>query len=163
MKLRVWISTAICMAALHVSAFAVDKGSQPGSIIGGEISGFLKKEKSPYLVQETLVVPEGRALVVEAGTEIFFNEGTGIDVRGGSLAVMGEHYNQVVMTSAEGDKPWNGIAITGMKRSEMQGVTIENANFGVAVESGTLEIRDGFVRNASRAAVYVRNGAVSMQ
>jgi len=163
MKLRVWISTAICMAALHVSAFAVDKGSQPGSIIGGEISGFLKKDRSPYLVQETLVVPEGKALVVEAGTEIFFNEGTGIDVRGGSLAVMGEHYNQVVMTSAEGDKPWNGIAVTGAKRSEMQGVSIENATFGVAVESGTLEIRDGIVRNASRAAVYVRNGAVSMQ
>ena len=64
MKLRVWISTAIFMAALHVSAFAVDKGSQQESIIGGEVSGFLKKDKSPYLVQETLVVPEGQALVV---------------------------------------------------------------------------------------------------
>ena len=163
MKLRVWMSTAIIMAALHVSAFAVDKGSLQGSVIGGEINGFLKKDKSPYLVQETLVVPEGKALVVEAGTEIFFNEGTGIDVRGGSLAVMGEHHNPVVMTSAEGGKYWNGVAITGAKRSEMQGTNIENATFGIAVESGTLEVRDGIIRNAARAAVYVRNGAVSMQ
>ena len=153
------MSTAIFMAALHVSAFAVDKGS----VIGGEINGFLKKDKSPYLVQNTLVVPEGKALVIEAGTEIFFNEGTGIDVRGGSLAVVGEHHNPVVMTSAEGGKFWNGVSITGAKRSEMQGTNIENATFGIAVESGTLEVRDGIIRNAVRAAVYVRNGAFSMQ
>ena len=163
MELRVWISTAIFMAALHVSAFAVDKGNQQGSFIGGEISGFLKKENSPYLVQETLVVPEGKALVIEAGTEMFFNEGTGIDVRGGSLAVMGEHHHPVLMTAAEEGKYWNGIAITGVKRSEVQGTHIENATFGYAIESGALEIRDGLIRNAARAAVYVRNGSFAMQ
>ena len=111
MKLRDWFFTAICMAALQVSAFAVDGDPMQGSIIGGEISGFLKKDNSPYLVKETLVVPEGKALVIEAGTEIYFNENTGVDVRGGSIAVMGERNNLVVMGSAEGDKPWNGIFV----------------------------------------------------
>ena len=80
---------AFLMAALHVSAFAVETEQ----VIGGNISGFLKKDKSPYQVKETLVVPEDKALVIEAGVEIFFAEGTGLDVRGGSLAVMGEISN----------------------------------------------------------------------
>ena len=163
MKLRDWFFTAICMAALQVSAFAVDRDPMQGSIIGGEISGFLKKDNSPYLVKETLVVPEGKALVIEAGTEIYFNENTGVDVRGGSIAVMGERNNLVVMGSAEGDKPWNGISITGTKRSEIQGTQVENAVFGFAVESGSLEIRDGVIKNARRAGMFVRNGSVAMQ
>ena len=162
MNLRDWVLTTLFTAALQVSAFAVDMGPEQGSVIGGETTGFLKKERSPYLVQETLVVPEGKALVVEAGTEIFFNEGTGIDVRGGSLAVMGERHNPVVMTAAEDGKFWNGIAVTGIKRSEIQGARIENATFAYAVESGALEVRDGIVKNAARAGVYVRNGSFAM-
>ena len=63
------------MAALHVSAFAVDEGALKKSIIGGTLTGFLKKDNSPYLVNETIVVPEGKALVVEAGTALYFAEG----------------------------------------------------------------------------------------
>lgn len=163
MKLRDWFIGVLSIAALQVSAFAVDTAPQNGSVIGGEVSGFLKKDKSPYLVNETLVVPEGKALVVEAGTEIYFNEGTGIDVRGGSLAVMGEIHNPVLLTAAEEDKYWNGISVTGTKRSETQGTHIKNAQFGYAVESGALEVRDGLIKNSARAGVFVRNGAFAMQ
>ena len=163
MKLRDWFVGVLSMAALHVSAFAVDTALQQGSVIGGEVSGFLKKDKSPYLVNETLVVPEGKALVVEAGTEIYFNEGTGLDVRGGSLAVMGESHNPVVMTAAEEDKYWNGISITGNKSCETQGTHIKNAQFGYAVESGSLEVRDGVIKNAGRTAIYVRNASLAMK
>ena len=150
---------AFLMAALHVSAFAVETEQ----VIGGNISGFLKKDKSPYQVKETLVVPEDKALVIEAGVEIFFAEGTGLDVRGGSLAVMGEISNPVVMASAVEGKSWNGVAVTGAKRSEVQGLQLKDAEFGFAVESGALEIHDSKIDNAVRAAVYARNASVDMQ
>ena len=117
------------MAALYGSAFAVDSLSR--QVIGGNISGFLKKDKSPYQVNETLVVSEGRALVIEAGVEIFFNEGTGLDVRGGNLAIMGEHSNPVLLSPAKEGSTWNGISITGLKRSEVQGVLLKDADFEV--------------------------------
>ena len=163
MKLRVWTSTAIFMVALHASAFAVEGGTLEKSVIGGTLTGFLKKDNSPYLVNETIVVPEGKALVVEAGTALYFSEGTGLDVRGGSVAIMGEKGNTVTMTSAEDGKLWNGITVTGVKRSEIQGTHIENAMFGIAVESGSLDVRDGVISNAGRAGVFVRNGSVALQ
>ena len=171
MNTRVWVLSALMMAALHVGAFAVEE-EQPKevakefakeSIIGGTVSGFLKKEHSPYRVNETLVIPEGKALIIEAGTELYFDESTGVDVRGGSFAVMGELHNPVLMTSLENDKVWNGISITGDKHAEVLGVRVENATFGFAVESGSLELRDGVMTNVKQAAVYVRNGSFEMQ
>ena len=163
MKMRGWFISTLIMAALHVSAFAVDEGALKKSIIGGTLTGFLKKDNSPYLVNETIVVPEGKALVVEAGTALYFAEGTGLDVRGGSIAIMGEKGNAVTMTSAEDGKMWNGITVTGAKRSEIQGTNIENAMFGIAVESGSLDVRDGVISRADRAGVFVRNGSVALQ
>ena len=58
--------------------------------IKGVYWGFLKAEESPYLVTETLVVPEGRALLVEAGTVLEFVSGAGLDIQGGSFAVDGD-------------------------------------------------------------------------
>ncbi len=159
MKFRVYALTAILMA-LHVSAFAVDGGS----VIGGIYSGFLKKDKSPYLVKETLIVPEGKALVVEAGVEVRFAKGTGLDVRGGSMAVMGELNNPVVFDAEQGTEgSWNGVSVTGIKRSDVQGMRLQNAEFGFAVESGALEMRDVVIDGARRAAIYVRNASVDVQ
>ena len=50
MKMRGWFISTLIMAALHVSAFAVDEGALKKSIIGGTLTGFLKKDNSPYLV-----------------------------------------------------------------------------------------------------------------
>lgn len=158
-----WVFALFMMAALHVSAFAVDREFPQESVIGGPVAGFLKKDHSPYRVKETLVIPDGKALIVEAGVEFYFDEGAGVDVRGGSLAIMGEANNPVIMTSLEKNKYWNGVSVTGLKRAEVQGIHVENATFGFAVESGALEIRDAIVSNAKRAGVYVRNASVAMQ
>lgn len=156
MRLRVWALTAIFMA-LHVSAFAVDNGSE----LAGAVSGFLKKSNSPFHVAETIVVPDGKALVVEAGVEVRFEEGAGLDVRGGSMVIMGEASNPVTFTGASGF--WNGISITGVKRSEVQGLQLSNAEYGFVVESGALEIRDAVLENVKQVAVYVRNGSAEIQ
>lgn len=156
MRFRVWALTAIFMA-LHVSAFAVEGGSE----LSGAVSGFLKKKDSPFHVSETIVVPDGKALVVEAGVEIRFDEGAGLDVRGGSMVIMGEASNPVTFTSTSG--LWNGISVTGVKRSEIQGLQLSNSEYGFVVESGALEIRDAELENVEKAAIYVRNGSAAIQ
>lgn len=157
MKFRVFTLMTIFAAALHVSAFAVE------SEIGGVFSGALKKDKSPYFVKETIVVPEGRAILVEPGVVLKFAEGTGLDIQGGSMAVVGEMNKPVVFTTADGVNSWNGISITGVKKSEAQYLQVRNAEFGFAVESGALELRDVVIDSAQQAGVFVRNGSIDMQ
>ena len=156
MRLKIRALTAFFMA-LSVSAFAVDNGPE----LGGAVSGFLKKNNSPFYVTETIVVPEGKALVVEAGVEIRFGQGTGLDVRGGSMVVMGESGAPVKFCAAS--ESWNGVSITGVKRSEVQGLILSDAEYGFMVESGALEIRDAVLENVGQAAFFVRNGSAEIR
>ena len=158
-----WGLVAILVAALQVSAFAVGGDSEYSSTIGGSIFGFLKKDRSPYLVNESLVVPEGKALVIESGVELRFKEGTGLDVRGGSLAVTGAAGNEVIFNSADSGKYWNGVSVTGVKRSEVQGLVLKDAVYGFTVESGALEIQNSIIENIQSAGIYVRNGSAEIQ
>lgn len=161
MKFRVL--ALIAALTLNVGAFAVDIDTKSEHILGGAVSGFIKKDKSPYLVQETIVVPEDKALIIEAGVHFKFAEGAGLDVRGGSLAIMGEHENLVYFESVDSSKYWNGISVTGIKKSEVQGLVLKNADYGFAVESGALELRDAQLENCTHAALYVRNASVDIQ
>lgn len=114
MNFRVHALMTIFAAALHVSAFAVE------TELGGVFSGFIKKEGSPYLVKETLIVPDGKSVLVEPGVVVKFAEGAGLDIRGGSLAVVGDLNKPVIFTSEDESGTWNGISITGVKKSEAQ-------------------------------------------
>lgn len=131
--------------------------------ISGEISGFLKVEESPYLITETLVVPEGKALVVEAGVVLEFSSGTGLDVQGGSLAIVGELNSPVEMRTAPGSASWNGISVTGPHNASMQNVSISNAEIGVAVENGMLEMKNVNVDYAASVGLYARAASVDLQ
>ncbi|PWJ71837.1 MULTISPECIES: right-handed parallel beta-helix repeat-containing protein [unclassified Fibrobacter] len=157
MMKRVFSLTAVFAMALHVSAFAVDNEN----VKGGVISGFLKKSESPYLVKETLVVPKGKALVVEPGVVVEFNDGTGLDVRGGSLAIMGQT-NSPVVFKAKGTF-WNGISVTGEKKTEIQDLQILNAEYGIAVENGSLDLKSVTIDSPDRIGLHVRNASVDAQ
>lgn len=161
MKFRVL--ALIAALTLNVGAFAVDIDAKSEHVLGGAVSGFIKKDKSPYLVQETIVVPEDKALIIEAGVHFKFAEGVGLDVRGGSLAIMGEHENLVYFEPVDSSKYWNGISVTGIKKSEVQGLLLKNADYGFAIESGALELRDAQLENCTYAALYVRNASVDIQ
>lgn len=153
---RVFTLIVLFMAALHVSAFAVDMDAGQEKVM----TGFIKKSGSPYQITETVVVPKGKAMVVEAGSVFEFYEGAGLDVRG-VLAVIGEARDPVVFKAK--NSVWNGVSITGEKKSEVQGLRVENAQFGFAVESGSLDLSDVTIENSSRAAIYVRNGFLDAQ
>lgn len=141
---------------------AAEAKALAGSKIGGEVSGFLKSENSPYIVEQTLVLNEGKALAIEAGTVIEFNEGTGIDVRGGSIAVVGEKDQKVVLKSTEPAKHWNGISITGDHRAVFQNVVIENAELGVAVENGSADFESVRFNHCSQMGLYARAATVNV-
>lgn len=161
MKVRVWALVWIFIAALHVGAFAVEERHE----LKGKVTGFLKKDGSPYLVTETIVVPKGAALLIEAGVELKFLPGTGIDVRGGSFAVSGERNEPVTFTSAEEGMFWNGISITGANSSEAQFLNVKNARYGFAVESGSLDLWNVNINTSTYSdgvGVYVKNGDVSV-
>lgn len=133
------------------------------TMLAGEVSGFLKAENSPYLITETIVVPEGKALVVEAGVVMEFNSGTGLDVQGGSLAIVGELQKPVSMQAAPGFASWNGISITGPHSASLQNVDISNAEIGVAVENGMLEMKNVSVEYSKSVGLYARGASVDLQ
>jgi len=131
--------------------------------IKGEYSGFLKAEGSPYLVTETLVVPEGKALLVESGVVIEFVSGAGLDVQGGSFAVDGTSQKPVVMQPAPGYGSWNGISITGQHSAELQNVDIRGAEIAIAIENGVLELKNANIENSVQIGLYARSSAVDVQ
>ncbi|MBZ0263583.1 T9SS type A sorting domain-containing protein [bacterium] len=59
---------------------------QPCTVIGGEMTGIISAENSPYLVTETIVIPEGDSLRIEPGVELKFRYETNPDFRPGLIA-----------------------------------------------------------------------------
>ncbi len=165
MRFRLSLVFAFLVAAPHVFAEAAAsvKNTLGKTEIGGEVSGFLRKDNSPYQVVETLVLNEGKALVVEAGVTIEFSAGAGLDIRGGSIAVVGEPQNQVVFTNATGSSNWNGVTLTGQHRASFQNVSIQNAIVALSVENGSAELKNVEIERASEIGLYTRAALVDVQ
>lgn len=156
MGFGVRLLACILMAAPLIMAEAAP------SILKGEVSGFLKAANSPYTVQETIVVPEGKALVVEAGTVVDFAPGTGLDVQGGSVAFVGESGKPVILKSSNPDSYWNGISVTGQRSANFQYVYISNAEIGLAVENGIAELREVNFENVKEIGLYAKSASVDI-
>lgn len=146
-------------AALYASG---EESAKPQTPIQGEISGFLTAEKSPYLVESTLIIPEGKALIIDAGVSLLFTKGSGIDVAGGSFAVAGQEDKPVVLKAA-GDSRWNGISITGKMSADFQDVKIENAEIGIAIENGIADLRNISIENSAETGLFSKNSALTVE
>ena len=131
--------------------------------IKGEYSGFLKAEGSPYLVTETIVVPEGKALLIESGVVLEFASGAGIDVQGGSFVADGSTQKPVVMQAAPGYASWNGISMTGQHSAALQNVEIRDAEVGIAIENGVLDLKNVLIEKTAQIALYARAASVNAQ
>ncbi len=82
-----------------------------------EISGTLTQDttliasEGPYMITGDLIVPSGILLIVEPGTTLFFNSGTGITVNG-TLQAEGNEYAHIRMApNPQSATRWDGIAI----------------------------------------------------
>ena len=143
-------------------SFAKEDVTKPQTPIQGEISGFLTADKSPYLVEATLTVPQGKALILDAGVTLLFTPGSGLDVAGGSFAIAGQEGNPVILKSAT-DARWNGISITGEMSADLQDFQIENAEIGLAIENGAADIRNVSIDNSLENAIFTKNAAISIE
>ncbi|MCF0215533.1 MAG: hypothetical protein HUK21_03560 [Fibrobacteraceae bacterium] len=133
--------------------------------IKGEIHGFLRIDNSPYLVTADLIIAPNTSLVVAPGVTLYFAPGTGINVNNGKLILAGSSSNSVVLQSAIENSEagsWKGIFITGENQSEIRKAEIKDAQDGIAVENGKLNIQGTTIKNTSARGVYIRNGSVSL-
>ncbi len=88
-----------------------EPGFDPGlggiyTSIGGEVSGILLKNKSPYLVTNDISVSADSSLMIEAGTIFFFEENAGLYIYGG-IKVSGTEDSQVLFRAF--GNGWEGI------------------------------------------------------
>jgi len=165
MRFKIGLVLAFLVAAPHVFAEAAAsvKNATGKTEIKGEISGFLRRDNSPYQVLETLVLNEGKALVIESGVTIEFVAGAGFDIRGGSVAVVGEPQMPVVFCNATGSSNWNGISLTGQHRASFQNVSIQNATVALSVENGSVELKNVEIERAAEIGLYARAALVDVQ
>ena len=134
-----------------------------GTELQGELHGFLKADKSPYLVNGIVSVAANTVLVIEPGTTIMFTKGSSLMVNQGQLVVAGSATSPVVFRSAmsvpaAGD--WAGITVIGENNSEIRNAQILNATNGLVVENGNLKIQNSLVEGSSGYGIYARNASI---
>ena len=163
-------TAAVAPADSASGGFVADTTTPPPSLlegteIAGDIHGFLKIDRSPYLVTEDLVVPPNTSLILEPGVVIYFKPGTGIQVNKGQLVVAGSKISPVTLRSAY-DRPkagdWKGITITGDDRAEIRNLHISDAASAIAVENGSMDLQGVTIENTSARGVYARNATISV-
>lgn len=128
--------------------------------IAGSINDFLTAANSPYLATANLVVNENEALVIDAGVEILFKPGTGLDIQGGAFAAVGQEASPIVFRGESGK--WKGITLTGDTRASFNNVQILDAETAIALENTGADIRNATIKNAN-IGVSVRKAGVELQ
>ena len=135
-----------------------------GTELKGKIHGFLKADRSPYLVTGDIVVETNSTLVIEPGVELQFAPGTGLYVRG-QFVVAGTRNNDVEFRSASitpqsGD--WKGLFITGEAPSEIRNALVSEAETGIAVENSELTLQSVLIEKSSSRGIYARNSRLNV-
>ena len=136
-----------------------------GTELSGELRGFLKADKSPYLVNGSISVAPNTVLVIEPGVTVLFTQGSSFNVNQGQLVIAGNSGKPVILRSAL-DKPaagdWKGVTIIGENNSEIRNAQIQNAENGIVVENGNLKLENSTVEGASAYGIYARNASLAI-
>jgi len=136
----------------------------------------------PYLIYNYVGVPTGKTLTIEAGTQLYFHQNSGIIVQeGGRLIVNGapsltENFeNEVVFQGdrledvyAEVPGQWGTIWLReGSENSVLNNVTIKNATIGLLVDSNlettqeTLALNNAQIYNTTSYGMLGRNSKIT--
>ena len=126
------------------------------TMIGGHLgSTMLSSVASPYLVMSSLIVDSSNTLIVDAGTQLYFEDSAGIIVYG-KLLCQGSPSQSVLFTSKNGS--WKGIQILGSSfTSTLSFVIVENVdvtiqydttrNGAVEIEGADVAVQNSIFRN----------------
>ena len=152
----------IIFPVILVMSGCTNKESPVGAIprqyttIGGHLSStMLSSVASPYLVRSNLIVDSSNTLIIDAGTQLYFEDSAGIIVYG-KLLCQGSPYQSVLLTSANAS--WKGIQISGSSfTSTLSFVIVENVdvtfpydttrNGAVEIVGDDVVIQNSIIRN----------------
>jgi parallel beta-helix repeat protein len=100
----------------------------------------LNTEKSPYLVNEALLVKSGAKLTLNAGTVIWFRS-LGLIVKG-ELQILGTRDDPVYLAS-QGTDGWKGIFLDrSQSQNQIVYCTVSDAEFGFRASHSTVSIQN---------------------
>ncbi|MDP8286936.1 MAG: hypothetical protein RAP03_09665, partial [Candidatus Electryonea clarkiae] len=117
---------------------------QPYTVIGGEMTGVISADDSPYLVANDVIVPEGDSLLIEGGSAVYFQPVEIVDQRRkfqiyGKLIVAGTENDSVIFSILPGDvlEGWRGLFFYESDDTSMiSNAYIYGAYRGIGAESG---------------------------
>lgn len=130
-----------------------------GTPLKGSLQGFLKADKSPYLVTEDITIDENAVLVIEPGVVLQFSPGTGLYANG-HLVIAGTRNNTVTLKSAMSiphSGEWKGVFIASSDHIVIKDAVISDAAYAIAIENGSLEIQSSKINNTSMRGIYAKN------
>ncbi|MGD2186502.1 MAG: DUF799 family lipoprotein [Desulfobacterales bacterium] len=142
----------------------------------------LNAKKSPYLVEDALVVLPGAKLSVMPGTVIWFLR-LGLVVKG-ELQIIGTEAEPVRFASL-GDSKWKGIFLDqshtrnkiehakisdaefGLRAADstvfLQNCIFQNNVWGIVLEEGTAEISKSLIRTSGKTGIAARKAKLSVK
>jgi hypothetical protein len=107
----------------------------------------LKKAKSPYLLESSVVLSAEDSLVIDAGVEVFMSGYAKLLLRG-SVQILGTPQKPVAFRNADTSESWNGIHLaTGPRYFLIRNVLIEDAFRNTVTQSAGLFENVHFVNN----------------
>lgn len=155
-------SVAQDIPAVQDSSATEDKHPVTFSEIGGTAKGVLTAANSPYLVTETLVVNEKDALIIDAGVVLKFKKGTGLEIKGGAFAAIGEESAPVVLEAETEGELWNGVSIASDIRADFKQVSISGAKVALSLDKSGADLQDISIEN-SATGICTRTASVKVQ
>jgi hypothetical protein len=138
------------------------------TILAGEVTGVLTRERSPYMVVEDVVVPAGDSLTIEPGVEIRFQWEPVEDLRHrivvrGKLHAVGTLQDTIRFMPEFGDSlewAWRGIqCLNQVDTTEIRYAYLLNAKYAVQIDSGGLTNIKGTEFCSPYYGVYLNNNS----
>jgi hypothetical protein len=119
--------------------------------LGGNISGELTAENSPYKVTSDLIIAPNASLQIDSGIELFFVKDAGMIVEG-QLTIKGNYYFSVLLGAYDTNDKWKGIkfinssSLSKIDFAEIREIDQTNDSLGsVCVINSNLEITHSFI------------------
>jgi hypothetical protein len=137
-----------------------------------DVSEGIWPNDKPHLVYDYTAVDSAKALIIPAGTQVYFHNNARFIVYKGALDIQGQLDNEVVFRGdrlenfyAEVPGQWYGLRFIEAKASSIEYLNVKNAVLGVQIDSTgagndwTVDIRNSQFYNLSVFGIYAVAGA----
>ncbi len=112
-KILIFLFSIVLITSCVERDYFTDDGTGPPisglfTEISGSISGVLVRAESPYLIKDDIIVDTSMSLTIEAGVELYFEEGKSLIVKG-ELEAIGQIFYRIYFLPYRNN--WAGIKI----------------------------------------------------